>query len=616
MRFLPRVCYNRVTKRIIIVSFGRNFRGRQTIDILEFTVTLIGGLVFFLFGMRVMSGSLEKMAGGKLEKMLRKVTARPVLSIVLGAGITIAMQSSSATTVMLVGLVNSGIMQFEQTISVIFGANIGTTFTGWLLTLSGIHSDRWYLMILRPEVFSPILALTGIGMVMFSKKDRRVSIGTVFVGFAVLMQGMTMMKDAVSPLAHTAWFKDVLVQFKNPVFGLLIGLLLTAIIQSSAATIAILMSFALSGTGITFQMAIPIIMGLNIGTCATSLISCIGTETKAKRVAVAHVMVKIIGALFWMTVFVALSNTVFEDAASKPINGVGIAAVHTAFNILTTLLLIPFTKPIVRLTELLVRDNRSGEAEDDLSWLDERILRSPSIAVSECNILSGQMAQLAKENLLASMDLLDHFDEDAVSKIKAVEDKLDRYEDRLGTYLVKISMMSISDQDGRVISKILHAIGDFERLGDHAVNLYYAASEIDRKGLSFTPVAKAELKVLTDAIREILTMTHECYVNADPELAFRVEPLEQVIDKLTNTIKTNHIARLQKGGCSIEMGFILSDILSNYKRISDHCSNIAVAVIEVDRGAFDTHEYLSGVKFGNLEFNQIYDVFDRKYSLE
>ncbi|MBO4668660.1 MAG: Na/Pi cotransporter family protein [Lachnospiraceae bacterium] len=584
----------------------------------ENAVMLIGGLVFFLFGMKVMSSSLEKMAGGKLENMLRKVTAKPLLSIVLGAGITIAMQSSSATTVMLVGLVNSGIMLFEQTISVIFGANIGTTFTGWLLTLSGIHSSRWYLMILRPEVFSPILALIGIGMMMFSKKERRISIGTVFVGFAVLMQGMTMMKDSVSPLAQTAWFKDMLVKFENPLFGLLIGIVLTAVIQSSAATIAILMSFAISGTGITFQMAIPIIMGLNIGTCATSLISCIGTETKAKRVAVVHVMIKIIGAAFWLVVFVILSKLFFADVVAKPINGVGIAAVHTAFNILTTLLLIPFTKPLVRMTELLVREKeeKKEETEDDLKWLDERLLRSPSIAISECNNISGHMARLAEENLFAAISLFDNFDEEAVSKIKAVEDKLDRYEDRLGTYLVKLSTMAVSSQDSRVISKILHTIGDFERLGDHAVNLFYAASEINRKGLAFTPAAKKEIDVLASAIREILTMTHECYVTADPELAFRVEPLEQVIDKLTATIKTNHIARLQKGGCSIEMGFILSDILNNFKRISDHCSNIAVAVIEVDKGAFDTHEYLSGVKFGNLDFNRIYDAFDKKYTIE
>ncbi len=584
----------------------------------ENAVMLIGGLVFFLFGMKVMSQSLEKMAGGKLENTLRKVTSKPMLSMILGIGITIAMQSSSATTVMLVGLVNSGIMLFEQTISVIFGANIGTTFTGWLLTLSGINSSRWYLMILRPEVFSPILALIGIGMMMLSKKDRRISIGTVFVGFAVLMQGMTMMKDSVSPLAQTAWFKNLLVHFNNPLFGLLIGIVLTAIIQSSAATIAILMSFAISGTGITFQMAIPIIMGLNIGTCATSLISCIGTETKAKRVAVVHVMIKIIGAAFWLIVFVVLSKLFFNDLTAKPINGVGIATVHTAFNILTTILLIPFTKPLVRLTEAIVREKekKEEETEDDLKWLDERLLRSPSIAISECNNISGHMARLAEENLMTALSLFDNFDEEAVSKIKEVEDKLDRYEDRLGTYLVKLSPMAVSAQDSRVISKILHTIGDFERLGDHAVNLFYAASEINRKGLSFTPAAKKEIDVLSDAIREILTMTHECYVTADPELAFRVEPLEQVIDKLTTTIKTNHIARLQKGGCSIEMGFILSDMLTNFKRISDHCSNIAVAVIEVDKGAFDTHEYLSGVKFGNLDFNRIYDAFDKKYAIE
>ncbi len=584
----------------------------------ENAVMLIGGLVFFLFGMKVMSQSLEKMAGGKLENTLRKVTSKPMLSMILGIGITIAMQSSSATTVMLVGLVNSGIMLFEQTISVIFGANIGTTFTGWLLTLSGINSSRWYLMILRPEVFSPILALIGIGMMMLSKKDRRISIGTVFVGFAVLMQGMTMMKDSVSPLAQTAWFKNLLVHFNNPLFGLLIGIVLTAIIQSSAATIAILMSFAISGTGITFQMAIPIIMGLNIGTCATSLISCIGTETKAKRVAVVHVMIKIIGAAFWLIVFVVLSKLFFNDLTAKPINGVGIATVHTAFNILTTILLIPFTKPLVRLTEAIVREKekKEEETEDDLKWLDERLLRSPSIAISECNNISGHMARLAEENLMTALSLFDNFDEEAVSKIKEVEDKLDRYEDRLGTYLVKLSPMAVSAQDSRVISKILHTIGDFERLGDHAVNLFYAASEINRKGLSFTPAAKKEIDVLSDAIREILTMTHECYVTADPELAFRVEPLEQVIDKLTTTIKTNHIARLQKGDCSIEMGFILSDMLTNFKRISDHCSNIAVAVIEVDKGAFDTHEYLSGVKFGNLDFNRIYDAFDQKYAIE
>ncbi len=586
-------------------------------DVLMIAVTLIGGLVFFLFGMKVMSGNLEKMAGGKLEKILRKVTAKPLLSIILGAGITIAMQSSSATTVMLVGLVNSGIMQFEQTISVIFGANIGTTFTGWLLTLSGIDSKKWFLLILKPEVFSPILALVGIGFIMFSKNDRRKSIGNVFVGFAVLMQGMTMMKDAVGPLADTVWFKEILVKFTNPVFGLLIGLLLTAIIQSSAATIAILMSFAISGTGITYQMAIPIIFGLNIGTCATSLISCIGTETKAKRVAVVHVSIKIIGAIFWLAVFVALGNMFFPDTIVKPINGVGIATVHTAFNVLTTLLLIPFTKPLVKMTEFLVRENAKVKAEDDtLKRLDERILlRSPSIAIAECNVISEQMARLSRQNLLDAMKLFDTFDEEAVTKIKAVEDKLDRYEDRLGTYLVQLSTRSISDQDSRVISKMLHSINDFERLGDHAVNLYYAASEMNKKGFAFSEAAKAELHVLTSAIEEILMMTDEAYENDDLDMAAKVEPLEQVIDKLTAVIKTNHFVRLRNGGCTLELGFILSDVLTHYQRISDHCSNIAVAVIELQKGSFDTHEYLNGVKCGNVEFNTMYDLYKEKYKI-
>lgn len=586
-------------------------------DVLMIAVTLIGGLVFFLFGMKVMSGNLEKMAGGKLEKILRKVTAKPLLSIILGAGITIAMQSSSATTVMLVGLVNSGIMQFEQTISVIFGANIGTTFTGWLLTLSGIDSKKWFLLILKPEVFSPILALVGIGFIMFSKNDRRKSIGNVFVGFAVLMQGMTMMKDAVGPLADTVWFKEILVKFTNPVFGLLIGLLLTAIIQSSAATIAILMSFAISGTGITYQMAIPIIFGLNIGTCATSLISCIGTETKAKRVAVVHVSIKIIGAIFWLAVFVALGNMFFPDAIVKPINGVGIATVHTAFNVLTTLLLIPFTKPLVKMTEFLVRENAKVKAEDDtLKRLDERILlRSPSIAIAECNVISEQMARLSRQNLLDAMKLFDTFDEEAVTKIKAVEDKLDRYEDRLGTYLVQLSTRSISDQDSRVISKMLHSINDFERLGDHAVNLYYAASEMNKKGFAFSEAAKAELHVLTAAIEEILMMTDEAYENDDLDMAAKVEPLEQVIDKITAVIKTNHFVRLRNGGCTLELGFILSDVLTHYQRISDHCSNIAVAVIELQKGSFDTHEYLNGVKCGNVEFNTMYDLYKEKYKI-
>ncbi len=587
----------------------------QGMDIMSIA-QLVGGLVFFMFGMKVMSGSLEKMAGGRLEKMLKQTTSNPIISLALGAGITIAMQSSSATTVMLVGLVNSGIMQFGQTLSVIFGANIGTTFTGWLLSISSISTKNVWLEILKPEFFSPFLALFGIGMIMFAKQDRKKSIGTVFVGFAILMNGMNMMSGAVAPLRDVPEFKELMTKFNNPLFGVLIGLLITAVIQSSAATIGILIAISEGGM-MTMAMAIPIIMGLNIGTCATSLISCIGTNYKAKRVATVHISIKIIGTVIWLSVFCAISLIASPAIFEKPIGSVGIAVVHTAFNILTTIVLMPFSKLLVRMTEYLIKKPKEEtEMEENFSLLDERVLRSPSVAVTECDNLTNKMATIARANLADAMALFDDFTEDRVNAVLKKENELDMYEDKLGSFLVRLSSSQVSDRDGRMISKILHTIGDFERLGDHAVNLYKAAEEIREKGLGFTPEAVKEIAVLTEAIDEILSMTTEAYVTADPELAFRVEPLEQVIDKLTSTIKTNHIVRLQKGGCSIEMGFILSDLLNNYERISDHCSNIAVAVIEVERGGFDTHEYLSGIKFGNLEFNQIYDSFDKKYTLD
>lgn len=587
-------------------------KGMSMMNIAE----LVGGLVFFMFGMRVMSQALEKMAGGRLERMLKQTSSNPVVSVALGAGITIAMQSSSATTVMLVGLVNSGIMQFGQTLAVIFGANIGTTFTAWLLTLGSISSGTWWLTLLKPEFFSPFLALLGIGFLMFSKRDKYKSIGTVFVGFAILMNGMNMMSSAVSPLRDVPEFKELMTKFNNPLFGVLIGLLITAVIQSSAATIGILIAISEGGI-LTVGMAIPIIMGLNIGTCATSLISCIGTNYKAKRVATVHVMIKILGTAIWLSVFCALQAINSPAVLDSSIGSVGIAIVHTAFNLATTIVLMPFSGSLTKLTERIIKQPKEeSEMQENLSFLDVRVLRSPSVAVAECNNLTKKMAEIACQNLFDAMSLFDNYSEATVAEVLKKENELDMYEDKLGSYLVNLSSKPVSDNDGRVISKMLHTIGDFERLGDHAVNLYKAAEEIREKRLSFTPVASAELRVLTNAIDEILTMTTECYTKADMELAFRVEPLEQVIDKLTSTIKTNHIVRLQKGGCSIEMGFILSDLLNNYERISDHCSNIAVAVIEVERGGFDTHEYLSGIKFGNLEFNQIYDSFDKKYSLE
>ena len=578
-------------------------------------ITLIGGLAFFLFGMNVMSGSLEKMAGGKLEHLLKKMTSNPVISIILGAVITIAVQSSSAVTVMLVGLVNSGIMEFSQTLSVIFGANIGTTLTSWILSLSGIQSDSIWINMLKPENFSPIIALIGILMAMLSNNDRKKSIGTVFVGFAVLIYGMKMMTEAVSPLADSPLFAELLTKFNQPLVGVAVGAIVTGVIQSSAASIGILQALSLTG-GISYGMAIPIIMGQNIGTCVTALISCIGTNIQAKRVGVVHVLINVLGTVVWLPIL-CLANWLFGlpfwDAAVSPVT---IALSHSVFNIATTVLLMPFSKYLLRVTERLAGGNK-GElmSTEETPFLDERLLQSPSVAIRECNNASKQMLELSRESLYLAGGLFEHYSEKKAELVLQTEEEIDAFEDRLSTYLVKLSAQALSQEDSQVISKMLHAIGDFERLGDHAVNLTKVAKELHDKGIAFTPAAQRELDVLTRAVDEILSITVTAYEKNDVELAAQVEPLEQVIDHLTAQMKTNHIERLQRGVCTIEMGFIFSDLLSNYERISDHCSNIAVAVIEVVRNSFDAHKYLNGVKYGNSEFNSIYDRYQVKYSL-
>ena len=578
-------------------------------------ITLMGGLTFFLFGMNVMSGSLEKMAGGRLEEMLRKMTASPWISMVLGAVITIAVQSSSATTVMLVGLVNSGIMQFSQTINIIFGANIGTTLTAWITSLSGIQSDVFWIQMLKPKNFSPLLAFAGILMIMLSRKETRKSIGTVFVGFAVLMYGMEMMAGAVSPLADMPEFEMLLVKFQNPIVGVLVGTLFTGVIQSSAASIGILQALSLTG-GITYGMAIPIVMGQNIGTCATSLISCIGTNVKAKRVAILHVSIKIIGTILCLSGFELLYAIFRWEFVGQSIAPWQIALVHTIFNLVTTALLMPVSQKLVKLTERLVRDKQRAPAEpEDAMLLDDRLLRSPSVAVAESFNVSTHMALQAQDILMLAMHLVEQYDPEGAQRVMDMEDQLDNYEDKLGTYLVKLSAQALSSQDSQIGSKILHAIGDFERLGDHAINIIKVAREIHEKRIVFSPAAQQELSTITAALDEILDITVRAYLTSDVELAGRVEPLEQVIDRLTAVCKDNHIRRLQKGACTIEGGFVLSDLLNNYERISDHCSNVAVAIIEVEHNSFDTHKYLNGVKYGNSTFNEIYDAYSEKYVL-
>ena len=589
---------------------------------LSVVIGLIVGLVFFMFGMNVMSGNLEKMSGGKLERTLKTATSNPLISIFLGAAITIAVQSSSATTVMLVGLVNSGLMTMSQTLYVIYGANIGTTFTSWILSMSGIDSGNIGILMLKPENFAPVLALIGTVMVMMSKKDQRKSIGTILIGFAVLIYGMELMDGAVGPLSKLDEFKALLTRYDNPFVLLLISTLFTGVIQSSAATIGIVQTFAMNGA-ITNAMAIPLVMGANIGTCVTSLLSSIGTNRNAKRVVILHFMMNLIGTLVWLPAFILFNSFLSDQSviytflhANASANAFAVAVVHSIFNVLTAALLLPFGKQMEKLACLIIRDKGEEETEEKKGlFLDERLFHSPSVAVSESNHASIGMCGLAYRNVLTSLELLEKFDEKKIEPMREIEHQLDDAEDKLGTYLVKLSSSALSQKDSQVVSKMLHAIGNFERLGDHALNLKDCALEMHEKGLSFTAEAQKELAVLCDAIREILEITNRAYSENDLTMAGQVEPLEQVIDGLIAKIRSNHVRRLRQGECSIEMGFVLADMLTNFERVSDHCSNVAVAVIEVEHNAFDTHHYLQDVKRTNVDFQHAYAGYKEKYTL-
>ena len=588
----------------------------DTAQIITSIVQMLLGLAFFLFGMNVMSSDLEKLAGGKLEVLLKKFTKNPLLGIIFGALITIAVQSSSAVTVMLVGLVNSGIMQFSQTIFIIFGANIGTTLTAWILSLSGIESDNIAMMMLKPENFSPILAFIGVMFVMFSKNSKRKSLGSVFVGFAVLMYGMEFMGSAMDPIKDIPGIENVFIRFNNPLFGVLIGAVITAVIQSSAASVGMLQALALTGL-IDIGMVIPIVMGQNIGTCVTAVISAVGTNAKAKRVAFLHTALNVIGTVLFTAVF-WITDSAFNIALFRePATAWSIAMIHSIFNVALTVVLSPFAKPLIKLTEFCIKD-RDAEKKSSvhLFSMDERLLATPAIAVSECNNSSVKMAETAKQMIITSFAAMCEYDKDTEEWLQLQEEILDAYEDDIGSFLVKVSALSLSEGDSRRVGRMLHAIGNFERLGDHALNLLESGREMSEKGISFSSQAYDELTVLTDALIEIITLTTKAYSENDAELASRVEPLEQVIDRLTEKVRRRHIDRLKAGECTIELGFILSDILNNCERISDHCSNIAVAVIESATDGYDAHNYLSSVKSGNDVFDEEYKQYKEKYKLQ
>ena len=574
--------------------------------------TLCGGLAFFLFGMHVMSQSLEKIAGGKLEATLKKMTSNPFKSLALGAGITIAVQSSSAMTVMLVGLVNSGIMQLEQTVGVIMGSNVGTTLTAWLLSTAGIESDNIAVSMLKPENFAPIIALIGIIMIMMSKQKKRQDIGTIMVGFAVLMFGMELMKDAVSPLAEMEGFSKLLVAFKNPLLSVLFGAVFTGVIQSSAASVGILQALSLTGT-ISYRMAIPIIMGQNIGTCVTALISSIGVNKNAKRVTVVHMSFNIIGTVVCLAVFYGLDALMHFSFVDKSIGAVEIAAVHSIFNIVTTLILLPFSSQLVKLAKKLIPDSKEAEVS---VMLDKRLIATPPLAVSQCREKTVDMAQGAKEALHEALRAMFEYSDKAVVNVEEKEQLLDEMEDQLSTFLLELSAVSLTDEDSHTVTELLHTISDFERISDHAINMIEIAQEMERNSQSFSDSAKSDFSTLFAALTEISGLTVKAFTDNDTELALNVEPLEEVIDDLTAAIRDKHIDRLRKGECSPELGVYLSDLLINCERVSDHCSNIAVSIIQIAKSSMRSHVYLNELKAQRSEqFIGAYNSYHEKYRL-
>ena len=585
-------------------------------DIWTMVITLLGGLAFFLFGMHVMSSGLERLASGRLEQILKKMTSNAFKSFLLGLGITVAVQSSSAVTVMLVGLVNSGLMEIGQTIGVIMGSNIGTTLTSWLLSLSGIKSGNPIINLLNPSNLSPIIALVGILLIMLSKQNKKKDAGSICIGFAVLMTGMGMMSGAVAPLADRPGFISAMTAFQNPILGVVVGAVLTGIIQSSAASVGILQALSLTG-GITYGMAIPIIMGQNIGTCVTALLSSIGVSKNARKVSVIHISFNLIGTLIGLIVIFGINLLFPIELLKNTISPIGVAISHSIFNVFTTLILLPFTKQLEKVANFVIRsDSRSKKLKKEPVFLDERLLNTPSFAASECNNMTVKMAYMARDNILLSIDLLQKFDKKLIERVRKTENDLDNYEDKLGSFLVKLSGKELSDADSRTTSKLLHCIGDFERIGDHAANMIKSVEEIHNKGITFSPEAHKELAILTKALEEILNLTTEAFEKDDVVIAKKVEPLEQAIDFITSEIKSRHVTRLQNGECTIETGFILSDLLNNYERVSDHCSNIAVAIIELDHRSFGTHAYLNSIKSNeNKEFCADYEYYVEKYAL-
>lgn len=582
-------------------------------EIVFSVVSFIGGLAMFLYGMKVMGTGLERLSGGRLEGILERLTSNKVKGVLLGLIVTAMLQCSSATTVMAVGFVNSGIMQLTQATGVIMGANIGTTVTAWILSLTGIDGGSSFIQLLNPTVFAPILAMFAVLILTFGKKGRKQDVATILIGFALLMLSMDTMKNAIAPLADKPDFSNILTMFSNPILGVICGAVITAVMQSSSASVGILQ--ALSSTGsLTFGSAIPIIMGQNIGACATALISSTGTTKNAKRTAFIHLYFNVIGTVLFLAlyyIFDAVFDFAFSDMSISP---VWIAIIHTMFNVATCLVLLPVSSVLEKLAKLTVRDGKINNV--DYAVLDDRFLSTPSFALEQCRNLSVKMAALTQSTLNDAIKMLSEYSEQEGEEIILNENRVDEYEDKIGSYLVKLNSKDINDRESKEISLLLHCIGDIERISDHAVNTLEAAQEINAKNLDFSDKAKEELRIYIAAITEIVDLAFTAFETGDITKAKTVEPLEEVIDNLRNELKKHHIKRLRKGKCTIETGFVLQDLLTNFERIADHCSNIAVCIIQIQEGSFEAHEYINELKkTEDVFFLENFTAFTQKYAL-
>ncbi|MCU6743871.1 Na/Pi cotransporter family protein [Suilimivivens aceti] len=584
-------------------------------------LSMIGGLALFLYGMEVLGDGLKKASGGKLEHILEKLTSNKLMAVLLGAGVTAVIQSSSATTVMVVGFVNSGIMKLSQAVGVILGANVGTTVTAWILSLTDVNGSGFFLQLLKPTSFSPILAIIGVCLISIGKKERQKNIGTILIGFAVLMFGMDTMSTAVEPLAEQPEFSHILLMFSNPVLGMLVGLILTAVIQSSSASIGILQALCATGV-VSYATAIPIIMGQNVGTCVTALISSAGASKNAKRAALIHLYYNIIKTVAFMAVFYALNAFIHFAFLEEAASALGVAVIHTAFNVAAVIIIFPVSWILEKLAYLTIpetEEEREKEAEKsrkEIQLLDTRFLSTPGFALEQCKNVAVDMADYSREALFLAIQMLDKFDKASADRVVELENIVDHYEDEIGVYLVKLSSRHLTEKDSQHLSVLLHSIGDFERISDHAINIMEAAKEMHAKELDFSRKAREELGIYTGAIKDIINTSVLVFQEEDLKLAAMIEPMEEVIDYLSVEVKKRHMKRLRKGKCTIEMGFILSDIVTNYERVSDHCSNIALSLLQLNEENFEAHEYQEAISSkDNVAFTTEVKHLKERYQL-